>query len=76
MASYEKEIIDSLWQTLRLGAYTLLYAFSGKKILGIAAPCVKMDLSDAGKLMGYLTLANITDDYALKKGWYKDKISQ
>ena len=73
---YEKEIIDALWQAVRLGGYTMLYAMAGKKVLGVSSPSTKMDFSDAGKLGGYLTLAVLTDDYALKKGWYKDKISK
>ena len=73
---FEKEIIDSLWQAGRLIGYTLAYAFAGKKVLGITRPSAKMDISDAGKLGGYVTLAVITDDYALKKGWYKDQISK
>ena len=72
---YEKEIVDSLWQALRLGGYIFLYAFTGKKVMGVTPPSAKMDISDAGKLGTYLTAAILTDDYALKKGWYKDKIS-
>ena len=71
----DKEIIDSLWQALRLGGYTFLYAYGGKKIMGMTPPTAKLDLNDAGKLGAYLTAAILTDDYALKKGWYKDKIS-
>ena len=71
----DKEIIDSLWQALRLGGYTFLYAYGGKKIMGMTPPSAKLDFNDAGKLGAYLTVSILTDDYALKKGWYKDKIS-
>ena len=52
---YEKEIADSLWQAARLGAYTILLALGGKKVLGVTAPTAKMDFSDGAKLGGYLT---------------------
>ena len=73
---YEKEIIDSLWQATRIGGYTILYALAAKKGFGVSNPSTKMDVADAGKLMACVTAAIITDDYAIKQGWYKDKISK
>ena len=72
---YEKEIIDSLWQAARICGYTTLYALAAKKGFGVSNPSTKMDVADAGKLMAFVTAAIVTDNYALKKGWYKDKIS-
>ena len=73
---YSKEAIDSLWQAFRIGGYMILYGLGGKKLLGVTNPSTKMDFTDGGKLMAYLTAAILTDDYALSKGWYKDKISK
>ena len=73
---YEKEVIDSLWQAFRIGGYTIVYGLAGKKVLGMSPPSAKLDMNDSGKLLAYLTTAILTDDYALSKGWYKDKISK
>ena len=72
---YEKEVIDSIWTAFRIEGYSILYGLAGKKALGITNPSTKMDFTDGKKLMAYLTAAILTDDYALRKGWYKDKIS-
>lgn len=74
MASYEKEVVDSLWQAARLSVYTILIALGGKKVLSIGAPSAKMDFEDGLKLSGYMTGAIILDNYAIKQGWYKDKM--
>ena len=71
----EKELIDSTWQAARICGYTILYALAAKKGFGVSNPSTKMDVADAGKLMVCVTAAMVTDNYALKKGWYKDKIS-
>ena len=73
---YSKELVDSLWQSARLSAYTIGFALLGKKALGIGNASTKMDMSDAGKLIGYLTAAIVLDDYMVKNRYYSDKISK
>ena len=73
---YSKELIDSIWAAFRIGGYTILYGLAGKKILSVSNPSTKLDTVDAIKLMSYLSAAIVTDDYALKQRWYKDKISK
>ena len=73
---YEKEVINSLWLAFRIGGYSILYGLAGKKLLGVTNPSTKMDFTDGGKLMGYLTAAILTDDYAIKHGWYHDTITK
>ena len=71
---YSKELIDSLWQSARLSAYTIGFALLGKKALGMGGASTKMDASDASKLVEYLTASIVLDDWMVKNKYYSDKI--
>lgn len=68
---YQKEVVDSLWESVRLVSYTIVLALGAKKALGVSRPGAKMDMEDGLKLAGYMTGAILFDDYAIKQGWYK-----
>ena len=75
MASYEKKIIDSLYDAGIVVGFTIGYAMAGKKIFGLTKPGAKMDVDDGLKMTGYVAAAMITKDYAVKQGWIPDSIA-
>ena len=76
MATYKKELMDSLYLSARLSSYTALTTFLVKKSGMMNQPCLKLDVMDILKLAGMLTTAIVVDDYAVSKGWYPDKLSK
>ena len=75
MTTIEKTLIDDAWKGVRIGAYTILFGQVAKKVFGVRNPSTKMNVVVAGLLTGCIIAAEVVDNYALKKGWYKDKIS-
>ena len=71
---YKKELGQSLYESVRITAYTAAITYILKKTGLIAQPCVKFDIMDILKLSAVVTPAIIVDDYAVSKGWYPDKL--
>ena len=75
MSSYEKEIIDSIYDSAVVVGLTIGYALAGKKIFGLARPGAKMDFEDGIKLTGYVAAGMMTKDYMVKQGWIPPSIT-
>ena len=73
--SYQKEVIDSVYDAVVVVGLTIGYALLGKKALGIAKPGAKMDLEDGLKMTGYVAAGMISRDYMVKQGWIPSSIA-
>ena len=66
--SYQKEIMDSVYDAAIVVGLTIGYSLLGKKAFGMAKPGTKMDVEDGLKLTGYVAAGMMTKDYMVKQG--------
>ena len=69
MASYEKELLDLVYESLLITGISSGLIFVSKKYLSMKSPSQQMDLTDMMKTTGYVAASIKIKDYAIDKGW-------
>ena len=69
MATYEKMLLDLLYESVLIVGISSGLIFVSKKYLSMKPPLQQMDITDMVKTTAYIATSIKIKDYAIEKGW-------